>query len=147
MRATAEASGVEVTCTDAGTNRPRNSARNAAVSLPSGSPTIATSIGEVAKWFLWHVAELDLYVAVLPFAAFLLLGVAACLRSAAHQDRIYLAVSAPTVFWLALLVATFASQPSVQRIEEYLRGQGYRDATAAFTREPAGDELVVRFTV
>jgi hypothetical protein len=76
------------------------------------------SIGEVAKWFLWHIAELDLYVAVLPFAAFLLLGATACLRSAARQDRIFLAVAAPTVFWLALLVATFASQPSVQRIEE-----------------------------
>ena len=38
-------------------------------------------------------------------------------------------------------------EDSAQRIEEYLRAQGYRDATAAFTREGQGDDLVVRFTV
>src|SRR5262249_38259626 len=33
------------------------------------------------------------------------------------------------------------------RIEEYLRSQGYRDATARHTREQAGAELVVTFDV
>src|SRR4051812_23888642 len=31
------------------------------------------NLGAVAKWFLYHLAELDLYVGVLPFAAFLIL--------------------------------------------------------------------------
>jgi hypothetical protein len=76
------------------------------------------SVGEVAKWLLWHVAELDLYVAVVPVAAFLLVTLLGCRHGADRRDRIYAAVAVPTVFWLALLVATFASQPSVQRIQE-----------------------------
>ena len=31
------------------------------------------SVVEVAKWLLWHVAELDLYLGVVPLAAFVLL--------------------------------------------------------------------------
>ncbi len=76
------------------------------------------SVGEVAKWFLWHVAELDLYVAVVPFAALLLLALLACRRSADASERLLAAVAVPTIFWLALLVGAFASQPSVQRIQE-----------------------------
>lgn len=38
-------------------------------------------------------------------------------------------------------------EDSAQRIEDYLRGQGYRDATATYTRETAADELVIRFAV
>lgn len=38
-------------------------------------------------------------------------------------------------------------EDSAQRIQEFFRGQGYRDATATFTREAQGDDLVVRFTV
>lgn len=38
-------------------------------------------------------------------------------------------------------------EDSVQRIQEFLRGEGYRDATAAFLRTTEGDDLVVRFTV
>ncbi|RPJ84149.1 MAG: hypothetical protein EHM13_05575, partial [Acidobacteria bacterium] len=39
-------------------------------------------------------------------------------------------------------------EDSSRRIEEYLRGQGYREATAPYTREPRGeDELLLVFTV
>jgi hypothetical protein len=76
------------------------------------------SVGEAAKWLLWHLAELDLYVAVLPFAALLLVATLACRRGADREVRVFAAVAVPAVFWLALLVATFASQPSVQRIQE-----------------------------
>ena len=37
-------------------------------------------------------------------------------------------------------------EDSAQRIVEFLRGQGYRDATCTFARERDGDELVVTFT-
>jgi len=33
------------------------------------------SVGGVAKWLLWHVAELDLYLGVVPLVAFLVLAV------------------------------------------------------------------------
>lgn len=33
------------------------------------------------------------------------------------------------------------------RIEDYLQDQGYRDATAAYTRQQAGEELVITFTI
>ena len=38
-------------------------------------------------------------------------------------------------------------EDSSNRIEEYLRAQGYRDATAPHTREDANGELVITFTV
>ena len=80
---------------------------------------VGYSFGDVARWFLYHVAELDLYVAVLPFAAFLLVAVGALSRGeTSRRLRIYGAVALPTAFWVTLLVATFASQPSVSRIEE-----------------------------
>lgn len=71
------------------------------------------SVGEVAKWLLWHVAELDLYVGLVPFAALLVLA----LRWRA-EDRLYLALALPLVVCVVGVVAAFASIPSVQRIEE-----------------------------
>ncbi len=80
---------------------------------------VGYSAGDVARWFLYHVAELDLYLAVIPFAAFLLVAVGAFRRAEPSRDaRIFAAVSVPAVLWTTLLVATFASQPSVSRIEE-----------------------------
>jgi hypothetical protein len=32
-------------------------------------------VGAVVKWLVWHVAELDLYLGVVPLAAFLVLAV------------------------------------------------------------------------
>jgi hypothetical protein len=71
------------------------------------------SVGEIAKWLLWHVAELDLYVGVAPFAALLVLA----LRWR-PDDRLFLAVALPLVAGVVVVVAAFASIPSVQRIEE-----------------------------
>lgn len=77
------------------------------------------SVGEVARWFLYHVAGLDLYLGVIPFAAFLLVvGVALWRSETSQRARIFAAVALPTVFWVTLLVATFASQPSIERIQE-----------------------------
>ena len=74
------------------------------------------SFGEVARWFLYHVAELDLSLGVIPFAALILLALLA--RRLARPDRIFVAVAGALSFWLVLEVAIFASQPSVNRIQE-----------------------------
>jgi hypothetical protein len=71
---------------------------------------------EIAKWLLWHVAELDLYLAVAPVAAFLLLVFA--WPRLAHAERAFLAAATALVVWFVLEVAAFASIPTVERIEE-----------------------------
>lgn len=73
------------------------------------------SVREVAKWFVYHVAELDLALGVIPFAALVLL----MLRPArlAERDRIFVATAISLSFWLLLLVAAFASEQTF-RISE-----------------------------
>ena len=69
----------------------------------------------VIEWIVLHLAELDLAVFVLPFAAFIVL-----VANARHLDRglrVFAAASASLGFWLTLEVGAFASQYS-QRIEE-----------------------------
>jgi len=69
----------------------------------------------VLKWIVLHLAELDLSLWILPFAALILLA-----ANARHLDRsvrIFVAVATSVTVWLVLEVATFASQYS-QRIEE-----------------------------
>jgi glycosyltransferase involved in cell wall biosynthesis len=73
------------------------------------------SPGQVLRWLLFHVAELDLYVGVVPFAALLLL--AAIGRSLDRPLRVFLAATVPLAAWLVLEVATFASTWS-DRVQE-----------------------------
>ena len=75
-----------------------------------------SSIGSVPRWFLYHLAELDLYVGVFPFAAFLVLLTVA--RQLSTRRRIFIAIVAPLMFWLLLEVATVARLPAFDRIEE-----------------------------
>ena len=65
----------------------------------------------VARWLLYHLAELDLYVGVLPFAAFLILATFAFSRGD-RALRIFAVTSLSLVFWLLLTVAVFASSLS-----------------------------------
>ena len=67
------------------------------------------------KWLVLHVAELDLYVWILPFAALIVL-----VANARHLDRplrVFAAATASLSVWLVLEVAVFASRYSL-RIEE-----------------------------
>ncbi|HVM56554.1 MAG TPA: glycosyltransferase family 4 protein [Gaiellaceae bacterium] len=67
------------------------------------------------KWIVLHVAELDLYVWILPFAATIVL-----VANARHLDRplrVFAAATASLSVWLVLEVAVFASRYSL-RIEE-----------------------------
>jgi hypothetical protein len=74
------------------------------------------TVGGVLHFFVYHLAELDLYLGVLPFAALLALWLAP--RDVSPAARAFAAASLPVVFWLALEVAAFASQASVDKIEE-----------------------------
>jgi hypothetical protein len=77
------------------------------------------SIGGIARWFFFHLGEIDVYAGVIPFAAFLF-----CVyrglrpRETDRSLRIFAAVGVSFVFWFALTAAAFASSPAGNRIEE-----------------------------
>jgi hypothetical protein len=73
------------------------------------------SASEIARYLLWHVAELDLYVGVVGFAALLALWIAP--RVAAPAARAFAAASLSVFVFLVVEVAAFASRHSF-RIEE-----------------------------
>jgi glycosyltransferase involved in cell wall biosynthesis len=70
--------------------------------------------GQIFKWLLYHISELDLYLGIAPFAAVLLLAVLG--RSLDRRLRVFLAAALPLTAWLLLEVAAFASawSPRVQ---------------------------------
>ena len=71
------------------------------------------------RWLLYHLGELDLYLGVVPFAAFLVMVAIAARRSESSRPlRLLVATSASLVFWLALSVASFATLPEIARIHE-----------------------------
>lgn len=72
-------------------------------------------VSDVSRWFLYHVAELDLSLGILPFAALIVLaGLGGRLP---YPARVFVAAAVPLAFWLVLEVAAFASVESL-RIEE-----------------------------
>jgi hypothetical protein len=73
------------------------------------------SSGEVIRWFLYHVSELDLSLGVLPFAALLVLAFS--LKTLPRAEKVFVSVTVAVSFWLVLEVATFASEQSF-RVEE-----------------------------
>ena len=73
------------------------------------------SVGEVTRWFLYHVSELDLSLGVLPFAALLVLAFG--LRGLGRPQKIFVAAAVSVSFWVVLEVAIFASEQSF-RVEE-----------------------------
>ena len=72
-------------------------------------------VGTVARFFVYHLAELDLYLGVLPFAAFVLLAVIA--RRSAPALAPFLAAGTALTISLLLVVAAFASE-FANRIQE-----------------------------
>jgi len=73
-------------------------------------------LGQVARFLVWHVAELDLYLGVFPVVAFVLLVVRA--RSLDEPARAFLAATGALAFWVLLVVSAFASQFASNRIQE-----------------------------
>ena len=74
------------------------------------------TLSGIAHFFLWHVAELDLYLGILPFAALLALWLAP--RRPNAGARAFAAGSLALAFWLIAEVSVFASASYVNRIEE-----------------------------
>lgn len=74
------------------------------------------AVGPVLRWLWYHVAGLDLYLGVVPFAAFLLL--VALGRRMDRPAQALVAATTALSFWLLVAVAAFASLPTVERIEE-----------------------------
>jgi hypothetical protein len=72
-------------------------------------------VTDVLRWLLYHVAELDLYLGVIPFIALLVL--AASVRSLDRRARIFVVATVALTAWLVLEVATFASAVAL-RVEE-----------------------------
>jgi 4-amino-4-deoxy-L-arabinose transferase-like glycosyltransferase len=72
-------------------------------------------VGTVARFFLYHLAELDLYLGVLPFAAFVLLTVLA--RRSEPALAPFLAAGVALTVSVLLVVAAFASE-FANRIQE-----------------------------
>ena len=75
----------------------------------------AYSTSGILHYFVYHVAELDLYLGIVPFAA--LLALWASSRDLSPAARAFAAASLPVVVWLVVEVAAFASVNSL-RIEE-----------------------------
>jgi dolichyl-phosphate-mannose-protein mannosyltransferase len=70
------------------------------------------SVGDVLRFLVYHLGELDLYLGVLPFAALLALWLAP------GAARAFAAATLPVFAFLVVEVAAFASQASVDKIEE-----------------------------
>ena len=88
----------------------------------------------VARFFLYHLAELDLYLGVLPFAAFVLLTLIA--RRSEPALAPFLAAALALTFSLLLVVAAFASE-FANRIQErntFVRRAVLPDRTARLGR-------------
>lgn len=81
--------------------------------------TVNYTFGGVAKWFLYHLGELDIITGVLPLAAFVVVLVAACRRDVGTPAlRAFAATALAASFWILLVVAAFASSPYSQRLVE-----------------------------
>ena len=77
--------------------------------------SVPYSASSVLHYVLWHVAELDLYVGVIPFAALLALWLKP--RAGTASARAFVAATLPVTVLLVVEVAIFASTQS-ERIEE-----------------------------
>lgn len=79
-------------------------------------------LGSLARWFVLHAAELDLYVGVLPFAAFLVVALESFRRAALPRPlRLFGLLAVSVAVWMTLAVsvaASFFSAGGVGRIQE-----------------------------
>jgi hypothetical protein len=81
------------------------------------------SVSSVARWFVLHAAELDLYLGILPFAALILLAVESFGRAEMPRAlRLFGLLALSITVWMTLVVAAtasyFASSAGAARIEE-----------------------------
>lgn len=72
----------------------------------------------IATWFVLHIAELDLWLGVLPVLALLVLIGFGFSRRADHNLRVFTAAVVPITLLMTLLVSAFVVFANVGRIEE-----------------------------
>lgn len=72
---------------------------------------------DVPKWFLLHLAELDLSVAIVPFAATLIVVAHGARRDADRRERLFVALFIPVIGVWLLAVASFASIPFLEVLQ------------------------------
>ena len=100
---------------EAARGRPLNSLLGA----QSGVTNFRYAVGPIARWFVFHVGEIDVYAGVIPFAAFLLMvGLGLRPGEPDRRLRVFAAVSLSLVFWFTFTAAAYASNPIGYRIEE-----------------------------
>jgi hypothetical protein len=75
-------------------------------------------VGPIARWFVYHLAELDMYTGLFPFAAFLFVAFGLLFTERSRPLRLFVAVSVPVLVVFAITVAAYASNPVGNRIEE-----------------------------
>ena len=74
-------------------------------------------LGSTLRWLLYHIAELDLYLGVIPFAALIVL--VALSRRLPRKSQAFVAAAVALSVWLLVEVAAFASKnPIPPRVEE-----------------------------
>ncbi len=78
----------------------------------------ALELAEAPKWFLFHVAELGLYMAVIPVVALVVVVAGALRRHAPAQESAFALVTASTALWLLALIAVYATQDGAQKIQD-----------------------------
>lgn len=77
------------------------------------------SLGDVPQWFVYHLADLDLYVGIIPFAAAAALALSVLQgRERSRAVKEFVLVSLAVVGWLTLLVAAYATQAPAERVDE-----------------------------
>ncbi len=68
---------------------------------------------DAPRWFVYHAAELALYIGVIPVAAAILLAPALVRRDGPRSERVFALTAAATAGALLALVAVYASQPNM----------------------------------
>jgi hypothetical protein len=72
----------------------------------------------IVAWFLLHVGELQLWLGVMPFIAFLVLIGIALTRTGDRNLRIFACAAVPVMLLMTALVAAFVVFANVTRVEE-----------------------------
>ena len=77
------------------------------------------SVSETLRWLVYHLAELDLWLGVVPVVAMLILVASAASRSVGTRSlRAFAAVAVPMTLMLAIIVSMFNTSIANIRIEE-----------------------------
>ena len=94
----------------------------------SSIATASTRLGYIAghlsllalpRWLVYHVAELDLSLGIIPFAAAIFFVVKAVTAARAERGvQAFAVVASSTTLWMILLASAFATQADVNRVQE-----------------------------